>query len=252
METSLLLATVSYTWPCGGDLEYDSDFLQLDALGRSQVQHERLPAAHSRSHEACPARFECYRATVQRASRFRAGRGPLRMRDNKLDISRIDKSAMCQIGRKVHRFVPVANMIKAARLALIAVLFPSVAQAGQVADSSLPMHATLLGQPYVLENQQQRCALRKPDQSILPLDIPSPCHFSIGKNGQAHVETFQNVPIIIVLHVAPVVGSKLECRSQYKAVRLIKGQLEPSVLAHNASCLRGVGDQKNYTAMFDW
>ncbi|VEE13453.1 type VI secretion system protein TssA [Ectopseudomonas mendocina] len=38
METSLLLAAVSDTSPCGEDLEYDSDFLQLerDALGRPE------------------------------------------------------------------------------------------------------------------------------------------------------------------------------------------------------------------------
>lgn len=38
METSLLLAAISDTSPCGEDLEYDSDFLQLerDALGRPE------------------------------------------------------------------------------------------------------------------------------------------------------------------------------------------------------------------------
>ncbi|WP_395502264.1 type VI secretion system protein TssA [Ectopseudomonas mendocina] len=38
METSLLLAAVSDTSPCGEDLEYDSDFLQLerDAVGRPE------------------------------------------------------------------------------------------------------------------------------------------------------------------------------------------------------------------------
>lgn len=143
-------------------------------------------------------------------------------------------------------------MIRAHHLVLLAALFPALAQTGQVADSDRPVHATLLGQRYVLENQQQRCALRKNDQSLLPLDIPSPCHFSVGKDGQAHVETFQNVPIVMVLHVAPVADNKLECHSQYKAIRLFKGQLEPSVLAQSASCLRGVGDQKSYTAMFDW
>ena len=118
--------------------------------------------------------------------------------------------------------------------------------------SSYPEQVDLEGQPYKLENAEQACVLRKPDQSVLPLDIASPCHFSVGKDGQAHVENFQDVPIVMVLHVAPVADNKLECRSQYKAIRLIKGQLEPSVLARSASCLRGVGDQKSYTAMFDW
>lgn len=119
-------------------------------------------------------------------------------------------------------------------------------------NSDYPQHVDLAGQTYRLESAGQACVLRKPDQSVLPLDIASPCHFSVGKDGQAHVETFQDVPIVMVLHVAPVADSKLECRSQYKAIRLIRGQLEPSVLAQSASCLRGVGDQKSYTAMFDW
>lgn len=118
--------------------------------------------------------------------------------------------------------------------------------------SSYPEQVALAGQIYILEGAKRACLLRKPDQSVLALDIPSPCHFSVGKDGQAHVEIFQNVPIVLVLHVTRVADSKPECRSQYKAIRLIEGQLEPSVLAQSASCLRGVGDQKNYTAMFDW
>lgn len=118
--------------------------------------------------------------------------------------------------------------------------------------SSYPEQVDLAGQTYRLENAEQACVLRKPDLSVLPLNLPSPCHFSVGKDGQAHVEIFQNVPIVMVLHVAPVAENELECRSQYKAIRLIEGQLEPSVLAQSASCLRGVGDQKGYTAMFDW
>ena len=120
------------------------------------------------------------------------------------------------------------------------------------AGSSYPEQVDLAGQTYRLDSAGQTCVLRKPDQSVLPLGIVSPCHFSVGKDGQAHVETFQNVPIVMVLHVAPVADSELECRSQYKAIRLVEGQLESSVLGRSASCLRGVGDQKNYTAMFDW
>lgn len=119
-------------------------------------------------------------------------------------------------------------------------------------NAGYPEHVELAGQTYRLENAGQACVLRKPDQSVLPLGIASPCHFSVGKDGQAHVETFQNVPIVMVLHVAPVADSELECRSQYKAIRLVEGQLESSVLGRSASCLRGVGDQKSYTAMFDW
>lgn len=115
-----------------------------------------------------------------------------------------------------------------------------------------PVQVSLAGQTYALKQEPQGCALLKPDQSVLPLDMPWPCQFSVGNEGNAHVETYRNVPIVIVLHVTPVAGSSLECRSEYRAVRLIDGQPEASVIARSASCLRGAGDQKDYTAMFDW
>lgn len=115
-----------------------------------------------------------------------------------------------------------------------------------------PVQVTLDGQTFALKQDQQGCALRKPDKSVLPLDIPWPCHFSVDPQGEAHVETYRNVPIVIVLHVMPIAGSRLECRSEYRAVRLINGKPEVSVIARSASCLRGAGDQKDYTAMFDW
>lgn len=121
-----------------------------------------------------------------------------------------------------------------------------------VGSPSYPEQVTLAGKVFKLENQQQSCTLRKPDQSTLSLEIPWPCHFSIGSDGKAHVETFENVPIVMVLHVVPTADDPLECRSQYRAIRLIKGQPELSVIARSASCLRGAGDQKDYTAVFNW
>lgn len=143
-------------------------------------------------------------------------------------------------------------MLRAPHLALLAALLPVLAQAGQAADSDLPVHATLLGQRYVLENQQQRCALRKNDQSLLVLDIPWPCHFSIGEHGQAHVEIFRQVPIVIALHSEALAQNPQQCQSQYQAIRLFKGQLEHSIVYRHASCLRGKGDQKAYVGVFDW
>lgn len=139
-----------------------------------------------------------------------------------------------------------------ARVALLAALLPGLTQAGQAVNADLPLQAVLAGQSYTLENQQQRCALRKPDQSLLILEIPWPCHFSIGEPGQAHVETFQNVPIVMALHVQTLPDTPRECRSQYQAIRLYKGKIEPSVVGRYASCLRGKGDQKAYTGAFDW
>lgn len=144
------------------------------------------------------------------------------------------------------------TIIRTACIALLATLMPGLTQAGQVVDTNLPVQVTLSGHNYVLENQQQHCALRKPDQSVLMLDIPWPCHFSIGEPGKAHIETFQNVPIVMALHIKMLPDTPLECRSQYQAIRLYKGQLEASVAGRYASCLRGKGDQKAYTGVFDW
>ncbi len=115
-----------------------------------------------------------------------------------------------------------------------------------------PVQVSLAGKTYTLGNEEQRCTLLKPDHSALPLDMPWPCHFSVGSDGKAHVETYKNVPIVIVLHVMPIAQNSLECRSEYRALRLNNEQLEPSVIARSASCLRGTGDQKDYTALFDW
>jgi hypothetical protein len=108
------------------------------------------------------------------------------------------------------------------------------------------------GQQLTLVNDQQRCALRKPDQTLLPLDMPWPCQFTVDRQGKSHVETFGKVPIVIVIHLSTVAENSPECRSEYRAIRQINGQLEPSIIARNASCMRGVGDQKNYTGLFTW
>ena len=95
-------------------------------------------------------------------------------------------------------------------------------------------------------------ALRKPDQTLMPLDLAWPCQFTVDRQGKPHVETFGKVPIVIVVHVSAGPHNNQECRSEYRAVRQINGQLEPSVIARNASCMRGTGDQKNYTGLFTW
>jgi len=108
------------------------------------------------------------------------------------------------------------------------------------------------GQQLTLVNDQQRCALRKPDQTLLPLDIPWPCQFTVDRQGKSHVETFGKVPIVIVIHLTTAADDSPECRSEYRAIRQINGTLEPSIIARTASCMAGTGDQKNYTGLFTW
>lgn len=112
--------------------------------------------------------------------------------------------------------------------------------------------ASLNGQAVTLENQQQRCVLKRADQSLLPLDLPWPCQFSVEKDGRSHVEIFRSVPIVKVLHVAADPDKPLNCRTQSRAVRLIDGRLELSPPSRSAACATGVGDQKSYSGVFDW
>lgn len=146
-------------------------------------------------------------------------------------------------------------MIRSSRnlAALCCILSSLWACAGQqAARASEDQAVTLGGQQLTLGNDQQRCVLRKPDQSVLPLEMPWPCQFAVDRQGKPHIESFNNVPIVIVLHVSVDPANSRECRSEYRAVRQIKGQLEPSVVARSASCLRGAGDQKDYTGLFTW
>lgn len=149
-------------------------------------------------------------------------------------------------------------MIKAHCAILIGCLLSSLtACAGQQASSATPSAAvdqvvSMGGQQLTLENDQQRCVLRKPDQTLLPLDLPWPCQFTVDRQGKSYVETFGKVPIVIVIHLATDPENSHECRSEYRAIRQINGQLEPSIIARNASCMRGAGDQKNYTGLFTW
>ncbi|MDR6960241.1 hypothetical protein J2W43_004241 [Pseudomonas brassicacearum] len=119
-------------------------------------------------------------------------------------------------------------------------------------SSTAEQVVTMGGQTLMLENDQARCVLRKPDQTLMPLDLAWPCQFTVDRQGNPHVETFGKVPIVIVVHVAADPHDSQACRSEYRAIRQINGQLEPSVIARNASCMRGTGDQKNYTGLFTW
>ncbi|MDO7895575.1 hypothetical protein [Pseudomonas citrulli] len=149
-------------------------------------------------------------------------------------------------------------MTKARCTVLISCLLSSMtACAGQQASPASPAAAmdqvvSMGGQTFTLVNDQQYCALRKPDQTLLPLDLPWPCQFTVDKQGKSHVETFGKVPIVIVIHLTTVDERSPECRSEYRAIRQVNGQLEPSAVARNASCMRGSGDQKNYTGLFTW
>ncbi len=111
---------------------------------------------------------------------------------------------------------------------------------------------SLAGQILTLENHDQRCALRKPDQTLLTLNMPWPCQLSVDRKGLPRVESFNNALIIIVQHFDPEPAPSTECRSQYQAIRQIEGRLEASIVGDGGRCLAGAVDQKNFVALFSW
>lgn len=120
------------------------------------------------------------------------------------------------------------------------------------AEKPAPEQTAVVGeQKLTLVEKQQRCVMQAEGSEDVAMDIPWPCQFSVDRNGSSHVETFHNVPIVIVLHAVKKPDSR-SCASQYRAVRLMQGKLEPSVISHSAACYTGVGDQKDYTGVFEW
>lgn len=146
-------------------------------------------------------------------------------------------------------------MIKRALLlALSSCLFLSLNACAEQTDppAAQNVQVDLAGQILTLENHDQRCALRKPDQSLFTLDIPWPCHLSVDRKGLPRVESFNDALIIIVQHFEPEPAPSTECRSQYQAIRQIEGLLEASIVAGGGRCMAGALDQKNFVALFTW
>ncbi|MCO7521735.1 MULTISPECIES: hypothetical protein [unclassified Pseudomonas] len=119
------------------------------------------------------------------------------------------------------------------------------------ADAELLTAATLGGQPVTLAERAGQCVLSRGEQS-LALDMQWPCSLSPDRAGQARVEQFNGVPIVLVTHVQPHPTLKGECLKTSRAVRLTQAGLEASTAAPSASCDTGFEDQKLFTGMFQW
>lgn len=119
------------------------------------------------------------------------------------------------------------------------------------ADAELLTAATLGGQPVTLAERAGQCVLSRGEQS-LALDMQWPCSLSPDRAGQARVEQFNGVPIVLVTHVQPHPTLRGECLKTSRAVRLTQAGLEASTAAPSASCDTGFEDQKLFTGMFQW
>lgn len=102
-----------------------------------------------------------------------------------------------------------------------------------------------------LAEQAGQCVLSQGDQQ-LPLNLQWPCTLSPDRAGNARVERFNGVPIVLVTHVQPHPTLKGECLKTSRAVRLTEAGLEASVAARSASCDSGVEDQKIFVGLFQW
>lgn len=146
--------------------------------------------------------------------------------------------------RALHYFLPLCLLLSMTACA------EQVVPTRQIAIPNVEVNVG--GQILTLQNDAQRCALRKPDQSVLMLDMPWPCHLSVDRKGQPRVETFDDAYIIIVQHFAPEPAPSKECRSQFQAIRQTKGHLEASIVAGGGRCWMGPVDQKNFVGLFSW
>lgn len=111
--------------------------------------------------------------------------------------------------------------------------------------------AVFVGQQLSLIDDQGQCTLVKPDQSRMKLDMEWPCSFSLNKQRQLRVETFNNIPIFSVWRSEHMPAPSRDCLSKMQAIRQIPGGLEAGAVNTFASCGTG-GDQKMYVAPFTW
>ena len=111
--------------------------------------------------------------------------------------------------------------------------------------------AVFVGQQLRLIDDQGQCTLVKPDQSRMKLDMEWPCSFSLNKQQQLRVETFNDIPIFSVWRSEHMPAPSRDCLSKMQAIRQIKGSLEAGAVNTFASCGSG-GDQKMYVGPFTW
>lgn len=117
-----------------------------------------------------------------------------------------------------------------------------------------PAHASVFaGQTLELSAQNGDCLLRSDsaDQPALLLQLPWPCQFSRGRDGQLRVETVDGQPTLLVEHSVAEPAPSRDCRTRIQAVRLRDGQLQASPHTNlAASCLPAHWDAKMFQGLF--
>lgn len=115
------------------------------------------------------------------------------------------------------------------------------------------IHASIGGQHINLIEDNGRCVLSSAEGVSLPLDMKWPCRFSINKQKQVRIETFDDISILMVEHTERVPNdSHRDCNTDLRAVRWAHGRFESTRPQHISNCGLGVWDQKMFVAGFRW
>ncbi|WP_434675571.1 hypothetical protein [Pseudomonas sp. D3-10] len=110
--------------------------------------------------------------------------------------------------------------------------------------------AVFAGQALSLIDDQGQCALLKPDQGRMQLDMEWPCSFMLDKQ-QLRVEKFNEVPIFAVWRSEHMPAPSRDCITKMQAIRQMPQGFEAAPVSIYAFCGPGA-DQKMYVAPFTW
>lgn len=110
---------------------------------------------------------------------------------------------------------------------------------------------SLGGQALKLVDAQGKCAILKPDNTQVSMNLAWPCQFSQSRDGLPRTEMFKSVPVALVVHNQADSASSTDCLQTAQAIRLRQGVLETSSVNQGAMCTPD-HDQKMFTAMFRW
>lgn len=109
------------------------------------------------------------------------------------------------------------------------------------------------GQTVALSEQNGECLLSSDsaEQSPLLLQLPWPCQFNRGRDGQLRVEMVDGQPTLLVEHSVAEPAPSRDCRTRVQAVRLKDGKLQASPHVNlAASCLPAQWDAKLFQGLF--
>ncbi|PTU74721.1 hypothetical protein [Pseudomonas mangrovi] len=129
----------------------------------------------------------------------------------------------------------------------------SIASLYACADGERADVSNFAGQTLRLSAQDDACLLTSDaaDQPALLLQLPWPCQFNRGRDGQLRVETVDDQPTLLVEHSVAEPAPSRDCRTRIQAVRLRDGQLQASPHTNlAASCLPAHWDAKMFQGLF--